>query len=156
MWLSGSRAFDFIKNPHDYDFTKYEDDPIDYSLLENIPNDQHADIFNIKKNLVIAEFNFLSLPSYDNRINPYSKIKCDLPSIDFFCDSLNKVLNNLYNVKVLYRIEILLEFLENNYKFNPSAKQKELINNLHDCKVDINSYILNAKKRISNINQTKK
>lgn len=152
MWVSGSRAFGFIQNPHDYDFVKYEDEPIDEELLHTVAKHHKADIFIIKRNQELNEYNFLHIPSWDKRININSPLICKLPPNSFFIQNIMKVLNNLNNIKILYRIEILLEFIENDYIFNPTKEQKELINNLHDCKVDLNSYIKDVKKRLLELN----
>lgn len=85
----------------------------------------------------------------ENQEEMNKKIKDILIDV-FFNFNLNIVYFS--SIKILYRIEILLEFLENDYIFNPTKEQKELINNLHDCKVDLNSYIKDVKKRLLELN----
>lgn len=155
MFLVGSRCLGFISNPKDWDFAMSPEEDYGREIkeqrkLHNIPANSHTDCF-IRKTTKMDEITYLRLIFDDIRINKYAKEeleweKKDIP--DFIKKTLLCVLDKKTNIKILYRIEILLEFLENNYVFNPTEEQKKFINDLHDCKVDLNLYIKNVAERI--------
>lgn len=162
MFLGGSRVFEFIKNYHDFDFNIVEDEPIDYNLMNKYTQGGKCDVFIIMKHYIvekasksiinISKQRLLNLTAWDKRINKFSPYTCVFDKKDLVNYLLNfKLIKG--QEKVFYRFEILLEFLENDLTFNPTEQQKELINNLHDCKVDLNNYINTATNRLIKIKQ---
>lgn len=155
FFITGSCAFDFIKNNHDMDFScKNKQGYIEFKQFLKkykalYSSSYKIDIFELLTldNLI---YNILCFPVLDSRINKYSNVEYEFNKKDL-CLLINKLnLNNL-KTKDYYRFEILLEFLENDLTFNPTEEQKELINDLHDRKVDLEAYIEKAHIRLQKI-----
>ena len=160
MFLGGSRVFEFIKNPHDFDFNKVEDEITDWDLINNYPQSGKCDVFIIMKHYIeekdsnflinISKQRLINLTAWDKRINKFSPYICIFNKEDLINYLLNFKLTKGQE-KVFYRFEILLEFLENDLDFNPTEQQKELINNLHDCKINLNEYLKEVNIRLDKL-----
>lgn len=155
FFITGSCVFDFIKNNHDIDFSyknkqgyiEFKQFLKEYKTLYN--SNYKIDIFKLLTldNLVC---NILYFPVLDSRINKYSNVKYEFNKKDLVNYLLNfKLIKG--QEKVFYRFEILLEFLENDLAFNPTEQQKELINNLHDCKINLNEYLKEVNIRLDKL-----
>lgn len=151
MFLCGSRVFDFIENPHDWDFIRWSDENIweVYKKIHSLykpPSDAKIDVFkwDRRPGREWTVDNFSVIIFWDNRINRYADTTAIKDKNLFkvlLTDFLNTFITTEKNPKILYRTEILLEFLENDFRFNPDDEQKALINDLHDCKINIDKYI---------------
>ena len=98
----------------------------------------------------ISKQRLINLTAWDKRINKFSPYICIFNKEDLINYLLNfKLIKG--QEKVFYRFEILLEFLENDLDFNPTEEQKELINNLHDCKINLNEYLKEVNIRLDKL-----
>lgn len=175
MFLVGSRCFNIIENPHDWDFqyirsNKKLKKEVSFSEIYkvqkkyNIKNNEKIDMFSFlytkyikNKRLEIPENSYLQflIPYLDNRINKNSPFTCYFNKKSAINYILSRIGCSTFNIKLFYALEIFTYFLEHDYVFNPTLEEKLLINNLHDKKLSEKEFIEyknNLKARLLNLN----
>lgn len=175
MFLVGSRCFNIIENPHDWDFqyiinNKKSKEELSFSEIYkirnkyNIKNSEKIDMFSFlypkhikNKCLEIPENSYLQflIPYLDNRINKNSPFICHFNKKSVINYILSRIDCLTFNIKLFYTLEIFTYFLEHNYVFDPTLEEKLLINNLHDKKLlekEFIEYKNNLKTRLLNLN----
>ena len=145
MFLSGSCAFSFIVNPHDIDFVKLnEEEKTDYQQINYYKqkfNLNKVDVFiqnlSIVSNININ--NLLLIPVYDKNINKNSPLDIQIKQNSKLILTLMRdfITSSIKNLKILYRFELLFNYINNNFKAVYTEEEIKLINDLHDINIPL-------------------